>query len=81
MNAGGVSFAIVVVKLNVIRHIADADRVISAFYDSAVFRRMPIVLMARDHKGAATYYGRADIVRFLVQIETAQIPWMKYTIR
>ncbi len=74
----GLTFAIVVVK----RHVLDfSDRAAEAAADFArYFRGMPIVLMAQDASGRATYYGRRDIVRFLSGISTSRIPWRRYTV-
>jgi hypothetical protein len=60
----GVTFAIVKVQEKALLDEAEPDRMITAF-QNAVFGRIPVVLMAQDSQGIPTYYGRADIVRFL----------------
>jgi hypothetical protein len=36
--------------------------------------------MAQNHRGAATYFGRPDIARFLSRIPVSAIPWREYTL-
>ena len=45
----------------------------------AVFR-VPVVLMAQDSRGRATYYGRPDIAKFMASVPLHAIPWREYTI-
>ena len=74
----GQTFAIVIVKPHVLdssSQIADAR---AGF--TGVFRGMPIILMAQDSRGRATYQGRPDIVRFLANISPSRIPWKRYTL-
>jgi hypothetical protein len=75
----GVTFAIVKVQEKALLDEAEPDRMITAFQE-AMFGRIPVVLMAQDPEGIPTYYGRADIVRFLAGTNVARIPWMEYTI-
>jgi len=75
----GVTFAIVKVQEKALLDEAAPDRMITAFQE-AMFGRIPVVLMAQDTQGIPTYYGRADIVRFLARANVARIPWKKYTI-
>ena len=76
----GVTFGIAIVQLNVITNGAEADRMIDDFRNRA-FSGIPVVLMAQDPQGTPTYYGRADLVRFLLNVDVGRIPWMEYTIR
>lgn len=74
----GVTFAVVVVK----RHVLDSP---TASADTmrqfgTFFPGMPIVLMAQDSRGVATYRGRQDITRFLANISLRAIPWRRYTL-
>ena len=73
----GLTFAIVVVK----RHVLEvADRAYAATASFARhLRGMPIILMAQDASGRATYFGRRDIVRFLSGVSASRIPWKRYT--
>jgi hypothetical protein len=75
----GVTFGIAIVQLNVITNGAEADRMIDDFRNRA-FSGIPVVLMALDPQGTPTYYGRADLVRFLLKVDVGSIPWMEYTI-
>ncbi|MGA3287421.1 MAG: hypothetical protein ABSD46_08340 [Bacteroidota bacterium] len=74
----GVTFAVVVVKKNVLDNHSEADRMIRAFYQ--VFPGVPIVLMAQNYSGVPSYYGRSDIVRFLANIPMESIPWKEYSV-
>jgi len=74
----GVTFAIVVVKWNVVQNSIEAARAQRNF--SSVFPGIPIILMAQDSRGVPTYYGRPDIVRFLSRISMNRIPWKEYTV-
>lgn len=72
----GQTFAIVIVKAQVL-DTSERDKVAQQF--SRYFPGMPIILMAQNSRGNATYYGRKDIVAFLSKLHTSQIPWKKYT--
>ncbi|MBP0447785.1 hypothetical protein J8J14_23855 [Roseomonas sp. SSH11] len=74
----GVTFAVVVVQRHVINNSAEANRAIASF--RPVFPGMPVTLMAQDHQGRATYYGRSDISRFLAGVPVGAIPWREYTL-
>lgn len=74
----GITFAVVVVKKSVIDNSFDARKAIGAF--SSAFPGMPVVLMAQDSRGQATYYGRDDIARFLANVPLSAIPWREYTL-
>lgn len=73
----GVTFAIVIVKERVVEITSEANKALRAF--SSCFPGMPVVLMAQDSRGRATYFGRGDIVRFLRNISPSRIPWKEYT--
>lgn len=73
----GITFAIVVVKPQVIQNKTTASDVQVDL--SRYFPGMPIILMAQDYKGIPTYFGRNDIVKFLANIHPSRIPWKKYT--
>jgi hypothetical protein len=72
-----VTFAIAVVRENVLRVASDRATALAQF--TAIFR-LPTVLMAQDSRGVPEYFGRPDIVRFLANIHPSQIPWRKYTL-
>lgn len=57
----GQTFAVVVVKPHVVQNRAEAASAISSFMP--IFGGVPVVLMAQDSRGRATYYGRPDISR------------------
>lgn len=74
----GVTFAVAVVKKAVIDDRSLANDAIVSF--RAVFPGMPVLLMAQDSRGRATYYGRQDISRFLASVPLHAIPWREYTL-
>jgi len=74
----GVTFAVVIVKKHVLDNRVEANGAIRAF--SSALPGMPIVLMAQDSRGRASYYGRDDISRFLSRTPLRAIPWKRYTL-
>jgi hypothetical protein len=74
----GVTFAVVIVKKSVIDNRPQANRAIQGF--QLVFPGLPIVLMAQDHRGRPSYFGRKDISRFLAGVPLHAIPWREYTV-
>jgi hypothetical protein len=74
----GVTFAVVIVKGHVLNNSFEADRTITAF--QPVFPGLPVVLMAQDHQGVPSYYGRQDISRFLASVPFECVPWKEYTL-
>ena len=75
----GVTFAVVIVRKSVIDNKFEADRARVNF--QPLFPGTPVVLMAQDHQGRPTYYGRQDISRFLANVPLSVIPWREYTVR
>jgi hypothetical protein len=74
----GVTFAIVVVKRHVVDNRTEAQSAIRSF--SPVFSGLPVVLMAQDSSGRATYFGRPDITRFMSHVSPSRVPWKRYTL-
>ena len=73
----GVAFAVVVVKPFVLSNQSEAERTISDF--QRIFQR-PVVLMAQDHRGVPTFYGRRDISSFMANVPLSAVPWKKFTV-
>ncbi|WP_413208434.1 hypothetical protein [Rhodospirillum sp. A1_3_36] len=73
----GQTFAVVVVKPQVVQNSGQATDAIRSF--TPLFG-VPIVLMAQDGRGRPTYYGRPDIARFMSRVPLHAIPWREYTI-
>jgi hypothetical protein len=73
----GQTFAIVIVKPQVIQLQSEANKAREAF--TTVFSNMPIILMAQNGRGIPTYQGRPDIVKFLANINPGRIPWKEYS--
>jgi len=72
----GATFAIIIVKKNVIDFKFRANETIESC--QSLFLGVPIILMAQDYRGTPTYYGRPDIVRFLTKVPLHAIPWKEY---
>ena len=73
----GVTFAIVIIKLQTLQSQSESQKAALAF--GPYFPGLPIILMAQDSRGTPTYWGRKDIVNFLANIHISQIPWKEYT--
>lgn len=74
----GVTFAIVLVKKNVVDNPLERDKATESF--TSLFPGMPLVLAAQDSAGAFTFYGRKDISAFLASTDPTAIPWKEYTV-
>jgi hypothetical protein len=74
----GVTFALVVVKHHVVQSRFEAARAITSF--EPCFPGLPIVLVGQGSRGAATYFGRPDIARFMARVPMSAVPWKTYTI-
>lgn len=74
----GVTFAIVAVQPYVLTSASQLRDTRASF--SNVFPGMPIILMAQDSRGRATYQGKPDIVQFLARVSPSRIPWKRYTL-
>jgi hypothetical protein len=75
----GVNGTVVIVPGAVITDENEADRMITAFQNQ-VFNGA-VVLMAEDSQGTPTFYGRADVVRFLERTGVSKILWTEYESR
>jgi hypothetical protein len=78
MNTESTTFAVVIVKPDVITNSGDANSIIAAF--EKVLDGKPVVLMAQDTAGAARFYGRYDITRFMSSVPVDSIPWTKFSL-
>jgi hypothetical protein len=74
----GVEFALVVVRPTVLQSTEQATKTSLAL--RRAFPGLPVVLMAQDHAGRATFFGRQDITRFLAGVPLHAIPWRQYTL-
>ena len=73
-----VTFAVVIVKKHILDNRVQASNAIRAF--GGAFPGMPVVLMAQDSRGRASYYGRPDLSQFLARVPLNAIPWKRYTL-
>jgi hypothetical protein len=73
-----VTLAIIMVKRHVIENNLEANRTIDSF--TPAFGGVPVVLMGQDGFGRPRYYGRRDLVNFLVNVPVQLIPWKQYTL-
>lgn len=74
----GVTFALVVVKHQVVQSRFEAAQAISSFQPR--FPGVPIVLVGQDSRGTPTYFGRPDIARFMASVPMSAVPWKTYTV-
>jgi hypothetical protein len=71
----GVRFVVVLVKQQAIQ---PAVREATQRSMAPLFPGELIVLCAQDSRGRPTYFGRPDIVKFLVNTGMDRLPWKKY---
>lgn len=74
----GVTFAVVIVKKPIINQSTKANEAIRSF--QPLFPGIPVILMAQDHRGIPTYYGRKDIAKFMANVPLNAVPWKEYTV-
>lgn len=72
----GVTFAVVIVKPQVLRSTHEATKAQVAF--APAFRELPIVLMAQDSAGVPIFHGRQDLVALMSNMQMAAIRWREY---
>lgn len=75
----GITFAIIVVKPFVLSSTSESENMRNL--GVSIFSHIPIILMAQDSQGRATFQGRKDIVNFLVNIPLSSIPFRRYTVQ
>jgi hypothetical protein len=73
----GVTFAVVVVNNHTVSSDSERRKAMGAF--GTRFPGVPIVLMSQDGRGTPTYWGRPDIVRFLVDVPFEALPWKRFS--
>ena len=74
----GVNCAVVIVPSTLITDEIEADRMITAFQNQV--HQGAVVLMAQDLQGTPTFYGRAEVVRFLERTGVSKIEWIECAI-
>ena len=74
----GVSFAVVVVGMELVNSPGEADMAIEQF--GPAFGEAPVVLMAQKEDGTPTYYGEQKIVELLRGVPIDQMPWKEYSV-
>jgi hypothetical protein len=73
----GINFAVVLVKSSVLHGAKSTkDSLVSTF---SVEFGAPAVLMAQNTRGVPTYYGRSDLVDWLVNVPPERLPWREFT--
>jgi hypothetical protein len=76
MREQGVTFAVVVVRSNVLRSMPECTRAQLTF--GPAFPGLPIVLLARDQQGIPAFHGPRNIVALLSNIPLDAIAWREY---
>ena len=74
----GVSFAVVVVGMELVKNPGEADMAIERL--GPAFGEAPVVLMAQKEDGTPTYYGDQKIVELLRGVPIDQMPWKEYSV-
>lgn len=76
----GVTFAIVVVRRGLLsQHSSNIEEARRSF--QPYFLGVPVILAEQLNGPQFKYNGRPDIVKFLVNVHPANIPWKTYTVR
>ena len=70
------TFAVVIVKLHTLRSTHEATRAQISF--APAFRGIPVILMAQDPTGAASFHGRRDLVAFMSKVNLDAVSWREY---
>lgn len=76
----GLTFAVVIVKQDVIDSPSRAAEVRTALATIRDFNGLPLVLAAQRADGGFRYLGRDDIGRFLESIDPRRIPWKRFSV-
>ena len=71
----GVTFAVVAVKSHVLAA-SNRDAVARSLGDH--WGGVPVVLMAKERRGTAKFYGRSDLVQFLRHVPLGALPWKSW---
>jgi hypothetical protein len=71
------TFAVVIVKPELLRSVHEATRAQVAF--APAFRGLPIVLMAQDKNGVPHFHGRKDLVALVSGIQLDSVKWREYS--
>lgn len=79
LTLDNITFAIVEVRPHILTNERIADSTIYAYRN--VFPNMPVVLMAKNRLGKASYYGDENIVARLVRVKSETIPWRKLRVK
>ena len=74
----GVSFAVVMVGVDVVNSPGEADMAIESMQPG--FGGAPVILMAQNEKGSPTYYGDQDIVKLLEDVPIDKMPWKEHSV-
>ncbi|WP_459929416.1 hypothetical protein [Desulfosporosinus burensis] len=73
----GKSIAVVSVQPTVFQNSFNASMVIKGLLP--VFKGLPIVLMTLDPQGAPAYFGRADLILILENVNIKEAEWKQIT--
>ena len=72
----GIKFVVVAVNKSTLTIPSIKAQILN--YCSSLFPNMPVILATQSSKGVPTYFGREDIVNFLVDKEFLKLPWKGY---
>ena len=75
----GVTFAVVRVEQEVLGRLVEELEELRASF-SELFQGLPVILMARDWNGRASYNGRRDIARFLSTVRSGAFEWIDFRV-
>lgn len=78
ISLAGVSFAVVLVPMDLVDSPGEADMAIETMQPA--FGGVPVVLMAQKDDGSPRYYGDQDLVVSLADVPVDQMPWREYDV-
>lgn len=76
----GVTFGVVLMRRTAFANVTSRRQFHATAQGLPMFRGIPLVVAAQDHRGRTTYWGRHDLVRFLGSLLVEQLPWKEYTL-
>lgn len=74
----GIRFVVVQVQNGVINKTFECSKLVSQC--RRWFEGAPVILMGKDPSGRIKYYGRNEIVKFLLTINPSQLPFREYIV-
>jgi hypothetical protein len=72
---------VAIVQSDALTNNVEADRLITTLRNQFFRTTTPVVLMVQDPQFGPVYYGRAELLRYLEEVDMSKIPWKEYTLK